>query len=77
VSRREQEQPDPGPEAGAKFHDRAGAVMTREGAGRNGEPDFHNEKRSNETHASATDPDARLARRSNGEGAKLALIGIC
>ena len=28
--------------------------------GRNGERHFHNEKRSNETHASTTDPDARL-----------------
>src|SRR6516164_4530655 len=28
--------------------------------GRNGERDFHGEKRSNETHASKTDPDARL-----------------
>ena len=28
------------------------------GSGRNGEVDFHGEKRSNETHASTTDPDA-------------------
>jgi transposase len=28
--------------------------------GRNGERDFHQDKRSNETHASTTDPDARL-----------------
>ena len=33
--------------------------------------DFHGEKRSNETHASATDPDARLARKGNGKEAKL------
>src|ERR1700692_2138069 len=39
--------------------------------GRNGERNFHKEKRSNETHASTTDPDARLARKSSGEGAKL------
>ena len=45
------------------------------GPGRNGERNFHKEKRSNETHASTTDPDARLARKSNGEGAKLALTG--
>jgi transposase len=43
--------------------------------GRNGERNFHKEKRSNETHASTTDPDARLARKSNGEGAKLAFTG--
>jgi transposase len=44
-------------------------------AGRNGERNFHKEKRSNESHASTTDPDARLARKSNGEGAKLAFTG--
>jgi transposase len=43
--------------------------------GRNGERNFHKEKRSNETHASTTDPDARLARKSDGEGAKLAFCG--
>lgn len=32
---------------------------------------FKGEKRSNETHESKTDPDARLARKSNGQGAKL------
>jgi transposase len=34
------------------------------GPGRNGTRDFHNEKRSNETHASTTDPDARLPGRA-------------
>src|ERR1700760_1659395 len=43
--------------------------------GRNGESNFHKEKRSNETHASTTDRDARLARKSSGEGAKLAFTG--
>ena len=33
--------------------------------------DFHGEKRSNETHASTTDPEAKLARKSNGQTAKL------
>jgi len=33
--------------------------------------DFHGEKRSNETHESTTDPEARLARKSNGTTAKL------
>jgi transposase len=36
---------------------------------------FHGEKRSNETHASTTDPDARLARKSGGHEAKLAYSG--
>lgn len=38
--------------------------------GRNEERDFRGEKRSNETHASITDPDARLARKK-GKEAKL------
>lgn len=33
--------------------------------------DFHGEKRSNETHESNTDPDARLARKGRGKEAKL------
>lgn len=45
------------------------------GPGRNGERDFHGDKRSNETHASTTDPDARLSRKAAGREAKLAYIG--
>jgi hypothetical protein len=45
------------------------------GPGRNGERDFHKDKRSNETHASTTDADARLARKSSGQEAKLAFTG--
>ena len=37
--------------------------------------DFHGEKRSNETHASTTDPEARLYRKGPGKEAKLAFIG--
>jgi IS5 family transposase len=43
--------------------------------GRNGGRAFHKEKRSNETHASTTDPDARLYRKSRGQEAKLSYIG--
>jgi transposase len=39
----------------------------RSGIGRNVESDFRGEKRSNETHASTTDPDARLARKKGKE----------
>ena len=42
---------------------------------RNGEADFHGEKRSNDTHASTTDPDARLYRKGAGKEAKLCFIG--
>lgn len=45
------------------------------GPGRNGERDFHGERRSNETHASTTDPDARLYRKGPGKEAKLAHMG--
>jgi len=45
------------------------------GVGRNAEADFHGQKRSNETHASTTDPDARLYRKGKGKEAKLCFIG--
>jgi transposase len=44
-------------------------------AGRNGEQDFHGQKRSNETHASTTDPDARLYRKGRGKESKLSFMG--
>jgi transposase len=37
--------------------------------------DFHGEKRRNDTHESTTDADARLARKSGGQEAKLAYCG--
>src|SRR5438270_1498051 len=43
--------------------------------GRNGEQNFHCEKRSNQTHASTTDRDARLYRKGPGQPAKLAYLG--
>lgn len=43
--------------------------------GRNGERNFKGEKRSNETHASTTDPDARLYRKGDGQPAVLCYIG--
>ena len=43
--------------------------------GRNGERDFHGEKRANDTHASTTDPDAKLYRKSSNTAAKLSYIG--
>ena len=43
--------------------------------GRNGERDFHGEKRSNETHASTTDPEAKLYRKGKGKEAKLSFVG--
>jgi len=44
--------------------------------GGDGEPGkFHGEKRSNETHQSKTDPDARLYRKGHGQEAKLGYLG--
>jgi transposase len=43
--------------------------------GRNGEQDFHGRKRSNETHASTTDADARLYKKGQGKEAKLCFMG--
>jgi transposase len=48
---------------------------TPPGPGRNGERDFHGERRSNDTHASTTDPDARLIRKGAGQASKLAYMG--
>ena len=39
------------------------------------ERDVHKDKRSNETHASTTDPDAQLAKKAAGKEAKLAYVG--
>jgi transposase len=44
-------------------------------AGRNGERNFHNEQRSNDTHASTTDPEAKLYRKGRGKEAKLCFMG--
>ena len=44
-------------------------------AGRNGEQDFRGQKRSNDTHASTTDPDAQLYRKGPGKEAKLCFMG--
>jgi len=46
-----------------------------QGGGRNAEADFRGQKRSNETHASTTDPDARLYRKGKGKETKLCFIG--
>jgi transposase len=43
--------------------------------GRNGERNFHGEKRANDTHESKTDPDAKLFRKGNSQPAKLYFMG--
>jgi len=45
------------------------------GPGRNTEVSFHGQRRSNQTHQSTTDPEARMARKSNATAAKLSYAG--
>jgi transposase len=45
------------------------------GDGRNEDVDFRGQKRSNETHASKTDPQARLSKKSSGGEARLSYMG--
>src|SRR5262245_17793251 len=45
------------------------------GGGRNAQADFHGAKRTNATHASTTDPDARLYRKGPGKEARLCFLG--
>jgi transposase len=45
------------------------------GPGRNGARDFRGEKRTNETHASTTDPEAKLFKKGPGQQARMAFMG--
>jgi IS5 family transposase len=45
------------------------------GGGKNPEADFKGTKRKNDTHASRTDPESRLFRKSDGERARLCYMG--
>src|SRR5579862_6090873 len=57
------------------FRRKDGSDNDGQGPGRNGERNFHKEKRSNETHQSTTDPEARLYKKGDGQPAKLCYIG--
>lgn len=46
-----------------------------QGGGRNQSVDFRGQRRRNQTHVSRTDPEARLAKKARGEGARLAYAG--
>ena len=70
----------PGPEATTEDHPAPAKPETDpmprdRRQNRNAEVDFRGEKRSNATHASTTDPDARLYKKSPGAGATLCFIG--
>lgn len=45
------------------------------GGGRNRQADFHGQRRTNATHASTSDPDARLYKKGQGKEAKLCFMG--
>jgi len=56
------------------------SVQPRDGdggppSGKNPDVDFRGQRRTNATHASTTDPEARLARKGNGRETKLAYAG--
>jgi transposase len=57
------------------FRRKDGGDSDATGSGRNAERHFHKEKRSNETHRSITDPEARLYRKGDGQPAKLCYMG--
>ncbi len=57
------------------FRRKDGSDQDGDSPGGNAERNFHGEKRSNETHQSTTDPEARLYRRGDGQPAKLCYMG--
>src|ERR1700760_117862 len=57
------------------FRRKDGLDNDSEGSGRNAERSFHKEKRSNQTHESTTDPEARLYRKGDGQPARLCYMG--
>ena len=62
--------------AGQKsFKPRAGAPPPTDSDAGNPSVNFRGQKRTNDTHASTTDPDARLYKKAQGQEAKLAFLG--
>lgn len=57
------------------FRRKDGGDNDPDGAGRNAERGFHKEKRSNDTHQSTSDPQARLYKKGDGQPAKLCYMG--
>lgn len=57
------------------FRRKDGGDNDPDGPGRNAERGFHKEKRSNDTHQSTTDPEARLYRKGDGQPARLCYMG--
>ena len=57
------------------FHPKDGGDGTPGAGEKNPSVDFHGEKRTNDTHQSTTDPEARLARKGRGKEARLCFSG--
>ena len=57
------------------FRSKDGGDNDSPSPGRNAERSFRKEKRSNETHQSTTDPEARLYKKSDGQPARLCYMG--
>lgn len=53
-----------------------GSSKPPEDGGRNPTVDFKGEERKNDTHASTTDPEARLLKKSKGDKSRLCYLGI-
>jgi transposase len=51
------------------------SFRSKDGSGDGGGTNFHGQKRSNKTHQSTTDPDARLYKKSYGKESKLSYLG--
>jgi transposase len=57
------------------FRRKDGSDNDPDGPGRNAERGFKKEKRSNDTHRSTTDPEARLYKKGDGQPARLCYLG--
>jgi transposase len=57
------------------FRPRDGSDDPPAGGGRNVARDFHGQERRNDTHASTTDPEAKLFRKGKGKESKLVFMG--
>jgi transposase len=66
---------EPAISGGGANQDDGAPAAEQPAAGRNAEVDFHGQKRSNATHASRTDPEARLYRKGPGKEARLCFMG--
>jgi transposase len=54
---------------------RGGGKGPKGGGGRNVEVNFHGQKRTNDTHQSTTDPEAKLMKKGDGQPARLSYAG--